>query len=421
MSAIFNVPKGWEVIQLGKIGSFKNGVNKSKDDFGFGVPFINLQDVFGHWEIEHNDFDLVNVAEKELKNYNLKKGDILFIRSSVKPSGVGLTSVIKEDILNTIYSGFIIRFRSKDNILDIDYSKYCFHDEFFRQRLLQKSTVSANSNINQESLVTLDLLLPPIKEQEKIAEILSRLDKAIAATNCLIEKEKNIKISIMQELLTNGIDEKGQIRTTQTHKYRQSELGLIPDEWEFKKVSQISKTFAGGTPDRENLNYYNGDIPWVKSGEVNQSIITKTEETITQEGLNNSSTKFVQKGTILVAMYGATAGKVALLDIEATTNQAILAIPLKNDNTFFIINMLEQHMSKLVFQAQGSGQPNLSKQMVDGMVLPIAPIKEQNQIAKILTTQDKKIEIEEITLSKLKDLKKGLMNGLLSGKVRVKV
>ena len=78
-------------------------------------------------------------------------------------------------------------------------------------------------------------------------------------------------------------------------------------------------------------------------------------------------------------------------------------------------------MSKLVFQAQGSGQPNLSKQMVDGMVLPIAPIKEQNQIAKILTTQDKKIEIEEITLSKLKDLKKGLMNGLLSGKVRVKV
>ena len=117
MSAIFNVPEGWEVIQLGKLGSFKNGVNKSKDDFGFGVPFINLQDVFGHWEIEHNDFDLVNVTEEELKNYNLKKGDILFIRSSVKPSGVGLTSVIKEDILNTIYSGFIIRFRSKDKIL----------------------------------------------------------------------------------------------------------------------------------------------------------------------------------------------------------------------------------------------------------------------------------------------------------------
>ena len=274
----------------------------------------------------------------------------------------------------------------------------------------------STSNINK-----IEILRPPQKEQEKIAKILSTLDKNIENTSKIIEKEKNIKKALMQELLTNGIDKNAKIRSPKTHSYKQSKLGLIPEEWEIKKVCHLSKTFAGGTPNRENSNYYNGIIPWVKSGEVNQPIITKTEETITQDGLNNSSAKFVEKGTILVAMYGATAGKIALLNIKATTNQAVLAVPLKNDDILFIINMLEQHMSKLVFQAQGSGQPNLSKQMVDSMLISVPSITEQKQIAKILSTQDKKIESEQKNLSKLQELKKGLMSDLLSGKVRVKI
>jgi type I restriction enzyme S subunit len=205
-----------------------------------------------------------------------------------------------------------------------------------------------------------------------------------------------------------------------------SEMIQVPDGWKVKKVSQISKTFAGGTPDRENSNYYNGNIPWVKSGEVNQSIISKTEETITQDGLNNSSAKFVQKETILVAMYGATAGKVALLNIQATTNQAVLAVPLKNDDIFFVRYMLEFHMPKLVFQAQGSGQPNLSKQMVDNMLLLLPEKKEQERIAKILSTLDKEIESTNRLIEKEKNIKIALMQELLTngidknGQIRTK-
>ncbi len=405
-----HVPDGWEVKALNTYTKLiTKGTTPTTYGFNFhdnGINFIKAEsiDEFGNIDVAGIQF-IDEETHNFLKRSQLKQGDLLFSIAGV----LGRVTILKKEDLpaNTNQALAIIRLKENSE----RYLYYFLQSQFILSQIKSLNVQMAQANLSLENLNNFQIIIPKEKkEQEKIAKILSTLDKAIESTNRLIEKEKNIKTALMQELLTNGIDKDGHIRTRATHTYKESELGLIPDEWEIKKVSQLSKTFAGGTPDRENSTYYNGNIPWVKSGEVNQSIITKTEETITQDGLNNSSAKFVQKGTILVAMYGATAGKVALLNIEATTNQAVLAVPLKNDDTFFIINMLEQHMSKLVFQAQGSGQPNLSKQMVDGMLLPIAPIEEQKQIAKILTTQDKKIETEETNLAKLKELKKGLMN-----------
>lgn len=410
MSEMMHVPDGWEVKALNTYTKLiTKGTTPTTYGFNFhdnGINFIKAEsiDEFGNIDVAGIQF-IDEETHNFLKRSQLKQGDLLFSIAGV----LGRVTILKKEDLpaNTNQALAIIRLKENSE----RYLYYFLQSQFILSQIKSLNVQMAQANLSLENLNNFQIIIPKEKkEQEKIAKILSTLDKAIESTNRLIEKEKNIKTALMQELLTNGIDKDGHIRTRATHTYKESELGLIPDEWEIKKVSQLSKTFAGGTPDRENSTYYNGNIPWVKSGEVNQSIITKTEETITQDGLNNSSAKFVQKGTILVAMYGATAGKVALLNIEATTNQAVLAVPLKNDDTFFIINMLEQHMSKLVFQAQGSGQPNLSKQMVDGMLLPIAPIEEQKQIAKILTTQDKKIETEETNLAKLKELKKGLMN-----------
>ena len=142
----------WEEKKLGEIGEFKNGINKGKNDFGFGVPFINLMDVFGKSTISDLNLDLVNANDKELEQYELKKGDVLFIRSSVKKSGVGATSVVLKDLKNTVYSGFLIRFRDGKIRLDLNFKKYCFSFRKFRQDLISLSTTSANTNINQESL-----------------------------------------------------------------------------------------------------------------------------------------------------------------------------------------------------------------------------------------------------------------------------
>jgi type I restriction enzyme S subunit len=187
MSKNINVPKlrfsefsgEWEEKRLRDIGTFKNGLNKSKEDFGFGHPFVNLMDVFGKDVVFNENFDLVNANEKDLQLYNLLQGDILFIRSSVKREGVGETVLILDDLENTTYSGFLIRFREKKDILNLLYKKYCFKTKNFRNNLLALSTTSANTNINQESLNTLEINIPSKPEQEKIATFLTSVDTKI--------------------------------------------------------------------------------------------------------------------------------------------------------------------------------------------------------------------------------------------------
>ncbi len=136
-----SIPESWSVLKLKDLGEFKNGINKSKEDFGFGFPFVNLNDVFENTLISNNiNFNLVNCNDNERLNYNLLKGDVLFIRSSVKPEGVGLTSIINSELKNTVYSGFIIRFRTNnDLVIQNDFKRYIFNENRFRQSLLSKS------------------------------------------------------------------------------------------------------------------------------------------------------------------------------------------------------------------------------------------------------------------------------------------
>ncbi len=192
----------WKVKKLEEIGEFKNGINKGKEDFGFGYPFVNLLNVFGRPKIFQGvSLGLVNSSSFERKIYELRKGDVLFIRSSVKPEGVGLTSVVEDDLQNTVYSGFLIRFRDFDK-LDSEYKVYCFNEEKFRKTVIDSSTVSANTNINQDALKNLQINLPPLPEQKAIAQILSDMDAEIAALEKKRDKYKAIKQGMMQELLT---------------------------------------------------------------------------------------------------------------------------------------------------------------------------------------------------------------------------
>lgn len=190
----------WEKKKLGDIGEFKNGINKSKEDFGFGVPFVNLMDVFGKSTISELKLDLVNANEKEIKLYELKKGDVLFIRSSVKKEGVGETSLVLEDLNNTVFSGFLIRFRDEKIRLDLNFKKYCFATRKFRESLISLSTTSANTNINQESLNDLVISLPAIPEQFQIANFLSAIDEKINHCQLQIEKTVLYKKGLLQKM-----------------------------------------------------------------------------------------------------------------------------------------------------------------------------------------------------------------------------
>ena len=163
---------------MGELGSLKNGMNFSKEALGHGFPFINLQNIFGNNVIDVNKLELADATEKQLLEYSLLKGDVLFVRSSVKLEGVGEAALVPETLENTTYSGFIIRFRDEYG-LNNDFKKYIFGTQKVRNQIMAQATNSANKNISQGVLENLTFEVPSFDEQAKIGEHFSNLDHLI--------------------------------------------------------------------------------------------------------------------------------------------------------------------------------------------------------------------------------------------------
>ncbi|HIH31508.1 TPA: hypothetical protein HA235_02265 [Candidatus Woesearchaeota archaeon] len=201
-------------------------------------------------------------------------------------------------------------------------------------------------------------------------------------------------------------------------KLKQTEIGMIPEDWDVVNIREVSDTYAGGTPSRAHKEYYNGNIRWVKSGEINLGEIFETGEKITETALKNSSVKEIPENTVLVAMYGATAGKVGILKVKGTANQAVLAVP-NNKNKFhyqFMYYLLSSKTNKLINSTQGTGQPNLSKFLVDNLELQFPQLSEQKAISEVLYTIDKRLDIVERERRSIERLKVGFMKELFDGK-----
>lgn len=147
---------------------------------------------------------------------------------------------------------------------------------------------------------------------------------------------------------------------------------LLPIGWEWKKLNDLCKTTSGGTPSRGNPGYFSGDIPWIKSGELNDGLITDSEEHITADAIESSNAKKLLKGTLLIAMYGATVGKLGILDIEAATNQAVCAIfPGELLNRNYLFWFLKSYRKDLIQASFGGAQPNISQTLIRSIEVPI--------------------------------------------------
>ena len=182
-------------------------------------------------------------------------------------------------------------------------------------------------------------------------------------------------------------------------KFKQTEIGIIPEDWEVKNVEDFCmKITSGGTPLRNNKEYWeNGTIPWLKTQELNDATIYAAEEKITQLGANNSSAKLFPKNTILMAMYGATVGKLGLLKIEATTNQAFCAMIVNKDvaDYKYLFYALLRYRDNLINLASGAAQQNLNQDIIKNFKIPYPSLDEQKSIAKILSDLDSKIEFNQ--------------------------
>ena len=195
------------------------------------------------------------------------------------------------------------------------------------------------------------------------------------------------------------------------------------DEWRSEKISEIANVSSGSTPNRNNPSYWNGDIPWVTTSLINFNTIEKAEEFITKEGLKNSSTKLYPKNTILMAMYGqgVTRGKVAILGIEATTNQACASISLKpNFNVSFIFQNLSKRYEEIRDLSNDGGQKNLSGSIIKEISISYPTEKEQTKIAEFLSAVDDKISQLSRQLELLNQYKQGVMQKIFSQEIRFK-
>lgn len=168
--------------------------------------------------------------------------------------------------------------------------------------------------------------------------------------------------------------------TTDTRHYENVPFE-IPENWVWEKLGNVGKWQAGGTPNRSHKEYYGGDIPWLKTGDLNDSYITEIPEHITQEGFDNSPVKLNPKGSVLVALYGATIGKVGILTFPATTNQACCAcVDYPALNKLYLFYFLRQHRDAFISQGGGGAQPNISKEIISNTFIPIPPYAEQQRI-----------------------------------------
>lgn len=207
--------------------------------------------------------------------------------------------------------------------------------------------------------------------------------------------------------------------------YKDSPLGVIPKEWEVKRLGDIAKITSGTTPLRSNVDYFiNGNIPWVKTTDLNNSTLIHTEEFVTEKALDETSLKILPIGTILVAMYGGynQIGRTGLLKINATINQALAALflDIKKADGLFVLNWLNSNVGWWKrYAASSRKDPNITSNDVAKFPILLPPLSEQQKIAEVLSTWDEAIEKQSQLVEKLELRKKGLMQQLLTGRKRL--
>jgi type I restriction enzyme, S subunit len=204
--------------------------------------------------------------------------------------------------------------------------------------------------------------------------------------------------------------------------YKRSEVGVIPVDWEVKRLGEIGIVSSGGTPNRSNLSYWNGNIPWITTSQIDFNTIISSNEFITELGLKNSAAKMYLRNTLLMAMYGQgkTRGKVAILGINATINQACAAIILNQDISNNCVFCYLAHNYEEIRKLSNTGnQENLNGNIIKSINVPLPPLAEQKTIALTLSDTDALIAACDRAITKKRNIKQGAMQQLLTGKMRL--
>lgn len=396
----FDIPDSWSWVRMPDIslkitdGTHHSPINSSVGDYMY-VTAKNIKD---------DGVDLKNityVSEKVHKEIysrcNPEYGDILYIKDGATTGIVTINNV--SEPFSLLSSVALIKLGSSINN---KYVMYAMRSPIFYGKTRDLMQGTGITRITLTVISNLIFPLPPIEEQARIVarvdELMAKIDEYEKIEKELTELQKAfpgamkdaILQAAMQGKLTEQLESDDDVYklcsdiSVKDKKWKPIEEDetpfTIPDNWEWMRLREFSSITAGGTPNRSEPKYWNGDIPWLKIGNMTSKYVTEADEFITEDGLNNSSAKWVKKGTILYSIF-ASIGTVAILDFEATTNQAIAAVTINErinrDYMYYVLTALK---SVLVGQGHGMAQMNINQEILKNTPIPIPPIEEQQRI-----------------------------------------
>jgi type I restriction enzyme S subunit len=391
---IYIVPKDWCLKKLGEciVDNPEYGANSPAIDYTEQLPrYLRITDISESGALLNGDKK--SIPEEIAKDYLLKKGDMVFARSGAT---VGKTYLHKDDKLKIAYAGYLIKFNTSIDILLPKYLFYFTKSNFYKIWIQTVLRQGAQPNINAQEYCSLKLPIPPIPEQQKIAEILSTWDEAIEKLERLIElKEKYFKY-----LLNRSIN----------NKFLKCQKGYIKD---------IAKVITGKTPNTADETNFGDDYLFVSPSDLgNTKYIDHTERKLSPSGANKVC--IVPPGTIFFTGIGII-GKLGIATTEATTNQQIHSLIAKeNIDHEYLYYLMLSLASKISLQAGTHVMPILSKTLLEAQpVRFIVNKSEQKKIANLLSTLDYELFIFRNSINSITKQKQGLMQKLLTGRIRV--
>ena len=392
------LPEGWRRVKLGEIAEILTGATPLRERMEYWnngtIPWLTNE------EVEEDKINYIRDTKEKITEVALKRTNVKLIpEDSVILSltaSVGKVAINKVKLTtNQQFNAFIV---SKQRAFPLFVGYYLL---FSKENIKMLAGLTTFDFIGRTTISNFQILLPPLPEQRKIAEILETVDNAIEKTAKIIEKYKRIKQGLMQDLLTRGIDENGQIRSEETHRFKDSPLGRIPEEWEVVELGCVGDIIYGEGL-RQELYEPDGDTLVFGTG-----------------GIIGRAKLFLDRGPALVIPRKGSITSVFYIQEDQKFWVIDTAFYLKPKNGYckFIYFTLCNMNLELLNEA--TGVPSLSRENIKSIQIPLLPLPEQHRIASILSQIDEAIEKEQKYKEKLERIKQGLMEDLLTGKVRV--
>ena len=399
----YELPKGWKWARLGEVCEInQNSRNPAKEIPDKEFLYIDITSVeSGTGEIKEIKKILGKNAPSRARRV-IHQDDV--IMSTVRPY-LKAFAVIPPEYDNQICSTGFAVLSCNSGILP-KFLLYALFSEVVIEQCNKMMIGAHYPALNNEQVSEIKIPLPSLPEQKRIVArieaLFSKIDEIKRLRKEANDLAKTLLPSALHEVFSKA-DEKG---------------------WKWVRLGKVVETTSGGTPQRSIKEYWeNGTIPWVKSGELENNIISKTEEKITLLGLENSNAKLFQKGTLIVAMYGATVGKTAILGIDAATNQAVCGIFPKIDliNRDYIRYFFIYKRPELVKNSFGGAQPNISQTVIRDLLIPLPPLPEQKRIIAYLDTIQQKAQalqrLQAETEREIEKLKESILHKAFRGEL----